>query len=120
MISILEDSTHSPNKLAWKDEVEDEAVDNLVRLIQEDHVFKKKMFGGDLTNYNDSKFSFQVGNLFKKTIFGGDLTNYNDSEFSYGMFKVSYLYPFVSHVWTNVLETSLSSAEFRSPGITVV
>lgn len=46
---MIENTVQSSNKLLWDDEVDDEAMDNLVRLIQEGHVFKKIMFGGSLT-----------------------------------------------------------------------
>lgn len=46
---MVVDTTHTEEELLWEDEVNDEAVDNLVRLIQEGHRFNKSMFGGGLT-----------------------------------------------------------------------
>lgn len=49
LISMYEDTTHSPHDLLWDDEVEDDTVDNMVRLIQESKEFNKSMFVGGLT-----------------------------------------------------------------------
>lgn len=46
---MVVDTTHTEEELLWEDEVNDEAVDNLVRLIQEGHRFNKSMFRGGIT-----------------------------------------------------------------------
>lgn len=52
---MIEDTTHSRNQLEWDDEVDDETVDNLVRLIQNGKVFNKAMFVGGLTGVDLSR-----------------------------------------------------------------
>ncbi|XP_013624020.1 PREDICTED: uncharacterized protein LOC106329989 [Brassica oleracea var. oleracea] len=56
VISMIEDTTHSRNQLEWDDEIDDETVDNLVRLIQNGKVvFNKAMFVGGLTGVDLSR-----------------------------------------------------------------
>ncbi|KAF3551367.1 hypothetical protein DY000_02002662 [Brassica cretica] len=53
---MIEDTTHSRNQLEWDDEIDDETVDNLVRLIQNGKVvFNKAMFVGGLTGVDLSR-----------------------------------------------------------------
>ncbi|KAJ4914804.1 Uncharacterized protein Rs2_00354 [Raphanus sativus] len=49
VISMVVDTAHTEEELMWDDEVNDELVDNLVRLIQQGHRFDKSMFVGGLT-----------------------------------------------------------------------
>lgn len=49
VISMVVDATHSPEDFDMEDEVEDEVVDSLVRLIDQGHVLNKSM---SVTSYS--------------------------------------------------------------------
>ncbi|KAH0897866.1 hypothetical protein HID58_047434 [Brassica napus] len=67
VISMVVDTTHTPEELVWDDEVDDEAVDNLVRLIQEGHLFNKSMLGGG--DSGDVYEPTHIANLFGRMVF---------------------------------------------------
>lgn len=46
----MREDTNHPYGLAWDHEVEYEAVDNLVWILQDSYAFNKYIFGGDLTS----------------------------------------------------------------------
>ncbi|KAG2331181.1 hypothetical protein Bca52824_002361 [Brassica carinata] len=52
---MIEDTAHSADDFLWDDEVGDETVDALVRLIREGYAFKKTMFVGGLTTADLSR-----------------------------------------------------------------
>ncbi|KAL0674817.1 hypothetical protein Bca4012_002798 [Brassica carinata] len=94
VISMIEDTTHSRNQLGWDDEIEDETVDNLVRLIQNGKVvFNKAMFVGGLTGVDisldigsSSRIANLVAGLINKKI--ADALSIKDAKIEQSLAKV--------------------------------
>ncbi|CAN6995459.1 unnamed protein product [Brassica oleracea var. botrytis] len=59
VISMLQEPTMGETDFGWDDEVEDDLVDNMVRLIEEKHIFKKSMFVGGTTASDLSRMKLE-------------------------------------------------------------
>ena len=56
---MLQEPTMGETDFGWDDEVEDDLVDNMVRLIEEKHIFKKSMFVGGTTASDLSRMKLE-------------------------------------------------------------